>query len=199
MPVDAFAFAAPPQAIEVGADPALRFPAQAGAGIGIPGFQAIEQRVGIDGVVEVVHMPRRRRCSGTVGIGDGRDRRSRLAGRRFRFRHAMTHLRVIHLRMVHLRLIRKCRRRLRVVHPGVIHPGVIHLRMIHLRLIGRRRRRHRVAHLRMVHPGVIDLLRECRCGCDQGKRKEHRLHAMPSPTCTVRIIPASMWYSRWQW
>ena len=33
----------------------------------------------------------------------------------------------------------------------------------------------------------------------QGKRKEHRLHAMPSPTCTVRIIPASMWYSRWQW
>ena len=48
-------------------------------------------------------------------------------------------------------------------------------------------------------PDAIDLLRECRCGCDQGKRKEHRLHAMPSPTCTVRIIPASMWYSRWQW
>ena len=130
--------------------------------------------------------PRRSRAS----------RRSRLAGRRFRFRHAMTHLRVIHLRMVHLRLIRNCRRRLRVVHPGVIHPGVIHLRMIHLRLIGRRRCRHRVAHLRVIHFRVLDLLRECRCGCDQGKRKECRLHAMPSPTCTVRIIPASMWYSR---
>ncbi len=67
---------------------------------------------------------------------------------------------------------------------------MIHLRWVHLRMI----------HLRVVYRlGVVGMLLRQRGQRDPQRAGQQTLSRVHASTRTSRIMPASMWYSRWQW
>src|SRR5690606_30019442 len=173
--------AAQPDPVDVASQPALQLPALSVAVVAVPRFEPIDEQEPVDaGAVAhpVVQLGKRGRA---VGVGQHRDRGARLRGGgsgpggRRRFSGGV--LRMVHLRMVHLR--------------------VVHLRVVDNRLgfLGRRY---------FLWVLMLMLLRQQRCArnpCQHGdnQRQEAKASARHSTTRTSRIIPASMWYSRWQW
>jgi hypothetical protein len=159
----------------------------------VPGFETIEQHFADRSLVIV--MPVCRRFRGlAVGIGDRRDRRSRLI-RPWRGLGAMRGMivRVMVLRRVVMSSGAVLGMRIMIV------LAVIMLAMIVPGMIGvilRRIRGFLLRAVRSVTPMMIVVLRrserrqraEDRCGDERGPE----VHARPSSTRTSRIMPASM-------